>query len=60
MNYHMGITAENVAEKCGITREMQDEFALLSHKRAQEAAEAGKFDEEIIPVEVKTKRYCHL
>lgn len=56
MNYHMGITAENVAEKCGITREMQDEFALLSHKRAQEAAEAGKFDEEIIPVEVKTKK----
>lgn len=35
---------------------MQDEFALLSHKRAQEAAEAGKFDEEIIPVEVKTKK----
>lgn len=56
MEYHMGITAENVALKCNITREMQDEFALLSHKRAQLAVEAGKFECEIVPVEVRTKK----
>ena len=56
MNYHMGITAENVAGKCGITREMQDEFALMSHQKAQAATVAGKFDNEIIPIELKTKK----
>ncbi len=56
MNYHMGITAENVAEKWGITRQMQDEFALLSHKRAEEAERSGKFVDEIIPVEMQTKK----
>lgn len=56
MNYHMGVTAENVAKKCAITRQMQDEFALLSHHRAQAAVEAGKFDDEIIPIEIKTKK----
>ena len=56
MNYHMGVTAENVAAKCGITRQMQDEFALMSHKKAQAAIEAGKFNEEILPVTLKTKK----
>lgn len=56
MNYHMGITAENVAEKCGITRRMQDEFALLSHQKAEAAVKAGRFDDEIIPVEIKTRK----
>ena len=53
MNYHMGITAENVAEKCGITREMQDEFAYNSHKKAAKATKEGKFAGEIFPVTVK-------
>jgi acetyl-CoA acyltransferase len=48
---HPGVTAEKVAEKCGITREEMDAFAVESHKRAAEAQEAGKFDEEIIPLE---------
>ncbi len=56
MNYHMGITAENVAEKFGITRQMQDEFALNSHKLAQIAQEQSKFCDEIIPIEIKTKK----
>ena len=42
-NYHMGITAENVAEKYGITREMQDRWAVRSHNLAQQACESGKF-----------------
>jgi 3-oxoadipyl-CoA thiolase len=46
----MGETAENVAERYGITREEQDEFALESHRRAVAATEAGRFDEEIVPV----------
>lgn len=54
--YHMGITAENVAEKYGITREMQDEIALTSQTRALAAIEAGKFKDEIVPVEVKKKK----
>ncbi|MDR1398049.1 MAG: thiolase family protein [Desulfarculales bacterium] len=56
MNYHMGITAENVAAKCGITRAMQDEFALNSHLKAQAAAEAGRFKDEIVPVEIKSRK----
>ena len=52
---HMGLTAENVAEKYGITREECDELALISHTRATKALEEGKFDSEIVPVEV-TKR----
>ena len=55
-NYHMGITAENVAEKYGITREMQDEFAVRSQNRAEAAIKAGKFKDEIVPVVVKTKK----
>lgn len=51
-DYHMGITAENVAEQYGITREDQDSFALQSQKRAVAAVEAGRFKEEIVPVEI--------
>lgn len=50
----MGITAENVAEKYGVTRQMQDEFAMESHRRAAEARSAGRFAEEIVPVEAVT------
>lgn len=55
-DYHMGITAENVAEKYGITREMQDEFAAASQQKAVAAQEAGKFDAEIVDVPVKLKK----
>ncbi len=54
--YHMGITAEKVAEQYGITREAQDEFAAWSQNKCEEAQKAGKFDEEIVPVEIKTKK----
>ncbi len=53
---HMGITAENVAEMFSITREEQDELAILSHQRAAAATRDGKFRDEISPVEVKTKK----
>jgi acetyl-CoA acetyltransferases len=49
-NYLMGVTAENVAEKIGITREEQDEFALVSQNRAQKAIESGRFKDEIVPI----------
>lgn len=55
-DYHMGITAENVAEAYNLTREMQDEFALNSQLKCEAALDAGKFDEEIVPVPVKVKR----
>lgn len=54
--YHMGITAENVANKWGITREMQDEFALASQNKAEAAQDAGKFKDEIIPFTIKTRK----
>ena len=50
--FHMGVTAENVAEQYGITREDQDNFAVQSQKRAVAAIEAGRFKEEIVPVEI--------
>jgi acetyl-CoA acyltransferase len=50
----MGLTAENVAKKYGVTREKADEFSLASHKKALAAIEAGKFKDEIVPVEVQT------
>ena len=53
---HMGITAENLAEKFGVSREVQDEFALRSQQRAVAAIEAGKFKDEIVPIEVKVGR----
>ena len=55
-DYHMGITAENVAEKYGITREMQDEFSAWSQQKCEAAQKAGKFDEEIVPGPVKVKK----
>lgn len=54
--YHMGITAENVAEQYGITREMQDAIALLSQERAAAAIAAGKFKDEIVPLEIQQKK----
>jgi acetyl-CoA C-acetyltransferase len=55
-NYHMGITAENVAEKYGITREMQDEFAANSQQKCEKAMAEGKFKDEIVPVPIKVKK----
>ncbi len=55
-DYHMGITAENIAEKFGITREAQDEFAATSQQRAEAAIDAGKFKTEIAPVTIKVKK----
>jgi acetyl-CoA C-acetyltransferase len=51
-NYHMGITAENVAEKYGISREAQDEFAFASQQKAIKAVDAGEFKDEILPLEI--------
>lgn len=55
-NYHMGITAENIAEQYNITREEQDEFALLSQKKATAAIENNQFANEIVPIVIKTRR----
>lgn len=55
-DYHMGVTAENVAERHGITREMQDEFSAASQQKAEAAWKAGAFTDEIVPVPVKVKR----
>lgn len=55
-NYHQGVTAENLAVKYNISRQEQDELALLSHQRACAAIAAGKFKDEIVPVEIKTKK----
>ena len=53
---HMGITAENVATKCGITREQQDAFAVESHRRASAAASDGRFKSQILPIELKSRK----
>jgi acetyl-CoA C-acetyltransferase len=53
---HMGITAENIAEKWGISREEQDAFSLASHQRAQNAIEQGYFKSQILPVEMKSRK----
>jgi acetyl-CoA C-acetyltransferase len=55
-NQHMGNLAEYTAEKAGITREMQDEFAYNSHMKAVKAINEGKFKDEIVPLEVRTKK----
>jgi acetyl-CoA C-acetyltransferase len=55
-NYHMGITAENVAEKYHISREEQDEFALNSHRKAAEAWRECRFKSQILPVEIPAKK----
>lgn len=54
--FSMGITAENIAEKYGISRQEQDEFALFSHQKAVNAIKQGKFAEEIIPVAIRVKK----
>ncbi len=53
---HMGVTAENVATKCGISRAQQDEFAVQSHQRAAAAIAAGHFKDQILPIELKSKK----
>ncbi|MEI0478755.1 acetyl-CoA C-acetyltransferase [Brachyspira pulli] len=55
-HYHMGVTAENIAEQWGITREEQDEFACRSQNRAEAAIKSGRFKDEIVPVTIKTKK----
>ncbi|EKV58109.1 acetyl-CoA C-acetyltransferase [Brachyspira hampsonii] len=55
-HYHMGVTAENVAEQWGITRQEQDEFACRSQNRAEEAVKSGRFKDEIVPVTIKTRK----
>ncbi len=54
--YHMGVTAENIAEKYNLSKEFQDAFALESQRRAISAVDSGKFKDEIVPVEVKTRK----
>jgi len=55
-NYHMGMTAENVAEQWGITREELDEFSLASQQKAEAAIKSGRFKDEIVPVEVPQRK----
>ncbi len=55
-DYHMGVTAENVAKEYGITREMQDELAAISQQRASKARAEGRFKDEIAPVEIKDRK----
>jgi len=55
-NYHMGVTAENVAKKYGLTREAQDEFALGSQQKAEAAIKGGKFKDEIVPITIKDRK----
>lgn len=57
---HMGVTAENVATDYGITREMQDELAVLSHRRAALAQAEGRFDTQILPVEIRDRKGIRL
>ena len=54
--YHMGVTAENVAKEYAVTREEQDEFAVASQNRTEAAQKAGRFREEIIPVEIPSRK----
>ena len=55
-NYHMGMTAENVAEQWGITREELDEFSVISQNRAEKAVDSGVFDDEIVPVTIPQRK----
>ena len=55
-NYHMGITAENIAEQFSISRKQQDKFATLSQQKASTAIEKGKFSNEIVPITIKTRK----
>lgn len=55
-NYHMGVTAENIAEKYGVSREDSDAYAARSHQRATKAMNEGYFEDQVVPVEVKQKK----
>lgn len=55
-NYHMGITAENVAKQFSVTREQQDEFAALSQNKAEASQKDGRFSDEIVPVTIKSRK----
>jgi acetyl-CoA C-acetyltransferase len=55
-DYHMGVTAENVSKKYGISRQEQDEFACASQNKAESAQKAGKFADEIVPYTIKSKK----
>lgn len=55
-NYHMGITAENIAEQWNISKEEQDQFAVSSQNKAEDAQKAGKFKDEIVPVEIPQRK----
>jgi len=55
-DYHMGVTAENVAEQYNVSREDQDEYAARSHQRAQKSIEEGYFEDQIVPVEIRQKK----
>jgi len=55
-NYHMGVTAENIAKKYDISRQEQDEFAVASQNKAEAAQKAGKFKDEILPLEIPHKK----
>jgi acetyl-CoA C-acetyltransferase len=55
-DYHMGVTAENVAEQYGLSRDECDEYATRSHQRAQKATEEGYFKDQIVPIEIKQKK----
>jgi acetyl-CoA C-acetyltransferase len=55
-HYHMGVTAENIAKKYALTRDAQDQFAATSQQRAEAAQKAGRFDDEIVPVEVPQRK----
>ena len=55
-DYHMGVTAENVAKKYGISRQEQDEFSCASQNKAEAAQKAGKFSDEIVPYTIKSKK----
>src|SRR5947208_8954817 len=55
-DYHMGVTAENVAEKYGVSRDEADEYSLRSHQLAARAAEEGAFTDQIVPIEIKQRK----
>ncbi len=54
--YHMGVTAENVAKKWGVSRQEQDEFAAASQQKAEAAQKAGRFKDEIVPIAISTRK----
>jgi acetyl-CoA C-acetyltransferase len=55
-DYHMGVTAENVAEQYGLSRDEVDEYSARSHQRAEKSRDEGYFDDQIVPVEIKQKK----